>query len=127
MLVLRSCQYLAIKFCQDHPDVDREDALSEHCVCLCDDDNDSEMAMAVQHAFVPGVGSKSMKALLKRRPEHFSRTGEDHQTILEGMVATERALELVLELATTCETRTLVDADVCLLNIDDARDALKFY
>ena len=73
-----------------------EDALSKYCVCLCDDDNDSEMALACEHAFIPGVGSTSMKEVIKQKPMHFSRTGEDHQSVVEGMVATERALEVVL-------------------------------
>lgn len=117
-----SCNYLAQKFDRDG----LQDALSKYCVCLCDDDNDSEMALACEHAFIPGVGSASMKELIKKQPTHFSRTGEDNQTFTEGLVATERALELVLERAIDCGSRS-IDGDECLLRIDDAREALKYY
>lgn len=84
------------------------------------------MALACDHAFVPGVGSVSMKKLIQKDPMHFSRTGEDRQTIAEGMVATEQALELVLERATDCGRRDM-EVEECVLRIDDAHKALKVY
>lgn len=84
------------------------------------------MALACQHAFIPGVGSTSMKRLIQKHPEQFSRTGEDHQTIAEGLVATEQALELVLERATDCGSRDM-EVEECVLRIDDAHNALKEY
>jgi len=116
------CRYLANKF----SDGGDPDALSKRCVCLCDDDNDSEMALACHHAFIPGVGSASMKRLIQKYPAQFSRTGEDRQTIAEGLVATEHALELVLERATDCGSRDM-EVEECVLRIDDARNALKEY
>jgi hypothetical protein len=68
-------------------------------VCLCDDDNDLEMARACRHAYVPEVSSASMEAIIERHPEHF--------TVTRGMVggvdvsstdSTEAALSMVLEL-----------------------------
>jgi len=117
----QSCEHLAQKF---NGNKDGHDTLSKHCVCLCDDDNDSEMALACDHAFVPGAGSVSVKKLIQQDPTHFSRTGTDSQTIAEGMVATEQALELVLERATNCERRDM-EVEECALRIDDARNALK--
>jgi hypothetical protein len=83
---------LAEKFC---PEIDKGKLLSTHAVCLCDDDNDLEMAMACEHAYVPEVSSSSMLEVIRLHPDHFTQTcgeGEGHQ----GTVASETALSLVL-------------------------------
>jgi hypothetical protein len=70
--------------------------LSTHTVCLCDDDNDLEMALACQHAYIPEVSSTSMAEVISAHPDHFTQTcgvGEGH----EGAAATETALSLVLD------------------------------
>lgn len=88
------CQYLASKFLEKPSS---PELLSAHCICLCDDDNDLEMAMACQHAFIPGISSESMAKRLSDNPGHFSQTGgADHKGI-EGTLATEKALALALE------------------------------
>ena len=64
---------------------------------MCDDDNDLEMALACQHAFIPGVSSDSMAGVIANHPDHFSKTGEGHHDNVEGTIATEKALALILE------------------------------
>mgnify|MGYP003564428861 CR=1 FL=1 len=70
--------------------------MSKHCVCICDDDNDLEMAQACHHAYIPGVSSTSMADVIRKHPDHFTQTGTTHEGI-EGTIATEKALELVLK------------------------------
>jgi len=69
--------------------------LSSRAICLCDDDNDSEMALACQHAYVPGITSQSMAEIVQKNPNQITVTGKP-ATSAEGTVATEAALELVL-------------------------------
>ena len=75
----------------------KRDFLSAHCVCLCDDDNDLVMASVCQHAFLPGISSESMAKVVESDPEHFSQTGGSHHEGIEGTLATERGLSLVLQ------------------------------
>ena len=55
-----------------------------------------EMALACQHAFIPGVSSTSMADMIAKNPDHFSQTGEGHHDNIEGTIATEKALSLIL-------------------------------
>ena len=87
----RSCAYLAEKFCQVN-----DEALSKHAICLCDDDNDLEMALACSHAYIPDVSSDSMAEMIRKHPDQLTVTGGPGRE-LEGTHATEKALELVLE------------------------------
>jgi len=48
--------------------------LSKHAICICDDDNDLEMAMACSHAYLPSIGAKTMKEIVSRQPSHFTQT-----------------------------------------------------
>ena len=75
---------------------DRDKLLAQHCVCMCDDDNDLEMALACHHAFIPGVSSTSMADVITNNPDQFSQTGEGHHDNIEGTIATEKALSLIL-------------------------------
>jgi len=70
--------------------------MKEHTVCLCDDDNDLEMAMTCGHAYIPEVSSASMKEIIDRYPDHFSQTGGEG-TELSGPESTEVALKLILQ------------------------------
>mmetsp|Transcript_6765 Transcript_6765/g.8839 ORF Transcript_6765/g.8839 Transcript_6765/m.8839 type:complete len:389 (+) Transcript_6765:46-1212(+) len=85
------CVYLCKKFCSKEGAPD----LSSRAICLCDDDNDSEMALACQHAYVPGITSQSMAEIVQKNPNQITVTGKP-ATSAEGTVATEAALELVL-------------------------------
>lgn len=87
-----SCQYLATKLL-DAPIT----SLFVDCVCLCDDDNDLEMALACQHAFIPGISSESMAKIIANNPDHFSQTGGSKHEGIEGTIATEKALSLALK------------------------------
>jgi len=65
-------------------------------VCLCDDDNDLEMALACEHAYIPSITSTSMKKVIDENPGQFSVTCGDGD--VESMVkATEDALLLILD------------------------------
>jgi hypothetical protein len=68
--------------------------LSEQAVCLCDDDNDLEMAIACRHAYIPEISSSSMKELIHRHPEHFTQTGGEGVEV-SGTESTEAALLMV--------------------------------
>jgi hypothetical protein len=84
---------LAEKFC---PDANDETLLHDHAVCLCDDDNDIEMARACRHAYIPQITSENMAALIEKHPEHFTLTGEPGLA-KTGPAASEEALSLILE------------------------------
>lgn len=88
-----SCQYLAEKFC---PDKNDETLLRDHTVCLCDDDNDIEMASACRHAYIPDVTSQNMAATIEKFPEHFTITGGEGLG-KEGPAASEAALMKILD------------------------------
>lgn len=82
-----SCQYLAAKFeCDD---------LERDSVCLCDDDNDIEMAKACGHAYLPAVTSASLEQAISEDPNHFTKL-EDSK--IRGTRATDAALAMVLDL-----------------------------
>jgi hypothetical protein len=87
-----SCQYLAERFC---PDSEDETVLLDHTVCICDDDNDVQMASACRHAYIPAITSDHMAAAIKELPDHFSVTGSDHSKS-HGTASTEAALSLIL-------------------------------
>ena len=46
--------------------------LSHHALCLCDDDNDVEMALACHHAYLPDIASHSMRETIRHYPRHFT-------------------------------------------------------
>jgi hypothetical protein len=69
-------------------------SLSDNSVCLCDDDNDVEMALACSHAYVPSVSSDRMWATIQTHPGHFTVTLQAGQC--EGTLASEEALARVL-------------------------------
>ena len=71
-------------------------SLSQHAVCVCDDDNDLEMALACKHAFVPGISSESMAQVLMKNSDQITVTGGIGD-LDEGTGATERALDQVLK------------------------------
>ena len=94
-----SCQYVASKLLMNEgtdTTVSPADLLSNHCVCLCDDDNDLEMALACNHAYIPAVSSTSMEEVISSNPMHFSQTGGNNHNDFPT-VATEKALALVLQ------------------------------
>ena len=41
---------------------------------MCDDDNDLEMALACQHAYLPDIASDSMRDTIAKFPDHFTTT-----------------------------------------------------
>eukprot|EP00522_Entomoneis_paludosa_P001255 CAMPEP_0172472604 /NCGR_PEP_ID=MMETSP1065-20121228/68426_1 /TAXON_ID=265537 /ORGANISM="Amphiprora paludosa, Strain CCMP125" /LENGTH=409 /DNA_ID=CAMNT_0013230751 /DNA_START=115 /DNA_END=1344 /DNA_ORIENTATION=+ len=85
------CQYLMDKFPASHLP---KRTLKENALFLCDDDNDLEMAMACEHAYLPGISSKSMEELVAQDKSQFTLT---EQGEVAGTRATEAALALVLK------------------------------
>ena len=41
---------------------------------MCDDDNDLEMALGCQHAYLPDIASDSMRETIAKFPDHFTTT-----------------------------------------------------
>lgn len=66
--------------------------MREEAVCICDDDNDIEMALDCAHAFIPAMSSDTMAAIVARNPEKFTRT---FHSDLQSTKATEKALEII--------------------------------
>jgi hydroxymethylpyrimidine pyrophosphatase-like HAD family hydrolase len=87
------CQYLGEKL---FPDVPKDFILSKNSVCLCDDDNDIEMASAVRHAFIPSLHSKTMEQVIQKNQEHFTETYK-RDSSGSGTGASDLALRLILE------------------------------
>ena len=81
-----SCQYLAIKW---HVN------MGEESVCICDDDNDMEMAVACSHAFLPALTSASVEEFVQDNPSKFTLTFE--KGIVDSTRATDAALGLIAE------------------------------
>jgi hypothetical protein len=114
-----SCEYLARKLLGPEPTIMNTNStqvneeymgrnissmlLSSHSVCLCDDDNDIEMALACSHAYLPSISSIRMKDTVEQHPKHFTVTFENTQQhnhttdSIDYTLATEKALLLILE------------------------------
>lgn len=88
-----SCLYIAKKFFGASAE-DSVDFVSKHAVCLCDDDNDLEMALACSLAYIPEISSESMKRVIEMNPDHFTQTGGEGVE-LSGTDSTEAALLLI--------------------------------
>lgn len=118
---LCSCEYLAKKFLNNddnqksHSDDDATATsnriqhptlssllLSTQCLCICDDDNDIEMALACYHAYIPCITSNTMAQTIKEHSNHFtvtipsSQTNNDNDNV-DYTISTEMALHLVLQ------------------------------
>uniref|UniRef100_A0A7S3KXL4 Sucrose phosphatase-like domain-containing protein n=1 Tax=Amphora coffeiformis TaxID=265554 RepID=A0A7S3KXL4_9STRA len=79
------CEYLAMKLTGA--------SFAEHAVCMGDDDNDIEMALASRHAFIPTVTSDTMDEAISQHPGHFTAIRG-----VEDTMATEKALEALLKM-----------------------------
>ena len=86
---ITSCRYIAEVFCGS------SNLLSQKCVCMCDDDNDVEMALGCLHAYIPSVSSDSLLQTIEENPTQFTLTSE--QGRIEGTAATEAALSMILD------------------------------
>lgn len=87
-----SCQYLAERLIT----AEAETLLKNHCICLCDDDNDIEMALACHHAFLPSIASDSMRQTVIANPTQFTPANGAYH-----------ALQLALELISSPSTNQL--------------------
>lgn len=65
-------------------------------MCICDDDNDVDMALACSQAHVPAKTSNSMAETMRNNPTKFTQTCEQGIT---STAATEAALDLIVEKA----------------------------
>ena len=78
-----SCQYLANEL---------GFSLATNSVCICDDDNDVEMALACSHSYIPTLTSESMVDTLRKNKSDFTLTfGAD----IHSTAATEAALNSI--------------------------------
>ncbi|KAL7476775.1 hypothetical protein ACHAW6_002612 [Cyclotella cf. meneghiniana] len=103
------CAYLAQRFLaknssDDESVLSSSSLLKNRAFCLCDDDNDIEMALACRAAFLPSVTSESIRKRLEmqRDDDGVQQHGRLVVTedVDEGVVetrATERALEMILK------------------------------
>lgn len=66
--------------------------MSQSCVCLCDDDNDLEMAVSTLHAYIPNISSESMRRQIELQPSQFTVTDSKGN----GIEGTERSLDAIL-------------------------------
>jgi len=94
------CEYLAHHFSDvrrsaDSPHSTTDDYIMKRCICLCDDDNDLEMAMACGTVFLPSISSLSMKHAAKFFPDQIFIMENKKEGITETR-ATERALSHAL-------------------------------
>lgn len=71
--------------------------LGKHTICLCDDDNDIAMALACQHAVVPAATARSMEEAIRENPDQITLIADNGRGEADLTLATERALEVVLE------------------------------
>ena len=74
-----------------------DDVLLKQAICLCDDDNDLEMASACGSVFLPSVSSQSMAEAAKQNPDKIFITENEQERII-GTTATEHALMKASEL-----------------------------
>jgi len=97
-----SCEYLANKYIPNTI----KNPLGTSCVCICDDDNDLEMALACNHAYIPSITSSSMKNVIDNNPNQFTVTcdhkgeesGSGEEEDIGLMVkATEDALSRIIQ------------------------------
>jgi len=68
--------------------------MTTESVCICDDDNDIEMALACAQAYIPRLGSASMGDVVQRNPTKFIATFQEG---VEATAATEEALRLIYD------------------------------
>eukprot|EP00549_Striatella_unipunctata_P025651 CAMPEP_0118682626 /NCGR_PEP_ID=MMETSP0800-20121206/5584_1 /TAXON_ID=210618 ORGANISM="Striatella unipunctata, Strain CCMP2910" /NCGR_SAMPLE_ID=MMETSP0800 /ASSEMBLY_ACC=CAM_ASM_000638 /LENGTH=336 /DNA_ID=CAMNT_0006579025 /DNA_START=155 /DNA_END=1165 /DNA_ORIENTATION=- len=87
------CFYLAQRFLQSTD----EEVLSKHAVCMCDDDNDLEMAHACKHAYLPSIASESMAQAAEKSKDKFTLT---EQGTVAKTAATEAAIDILLGIVT---------------------------
>ena len=91
----------------DKPSLE-ENFVAKHAVCMCDDDNDLEMALACQHAYLPDIASDSMRNTIAKFPDHFTTTfryeksGDENEENAESIIVQETdASDLALSLIWT--------------------------
>jgi len=86
------CDYILRNFFPGGRDNDEFISLKSHACCLCDDDNDVEMALACRNAYLPSVTSESMRKLASENRNVIVTETEGR---IESL-ATEAALEMIL-------------------------------
>lgn len=64
---------------------------ADQAVCMCDDDNDLEMAAYVSHAYLPGMSAASVREAVAKDPSRFSVSSVD------GVEGTHEALCAIME------------------------------
>lgn len=95
----KCADYLVTRFLQSGEDGDAQQPISlkTHASCLCDDDNDIEMALACRAAYLPSVTSESIRSLVNNTQSGGTLVVTEDATngIIESL-ATEAALEAIM-------------------------------
>jgi len=98
--VFFSCEYLVQKYLHSKVNVSdntyKQKRFPHNWICLCDDDNDIEMAMFCHHAYIPSVTSESLKNIIDENPSHFT-VACDTEMQREEVLATDYALRIILD------------------------------
>ena len=90
--LLHSCQYIAKLI---------NVKMSTEAVCMCDDDNDIEMALACAQAYIPALTSTSLQKAINKHPNHFVQTFHEKANNTLPTIATDEALRLIIKRALT--------------------------
>ena len=69
--------------------------MSTESVCICDDDNDIEMALACSHAYIPALTSDTIEDTIRKNPTKFTQTFQ--QDVVTSTLATDAALQLIYD------------------------------
>jgi len=92
------CLYLASKFFPEDCKDATNDFLLNNAVCMCDDDNDLEMALACRHAYLPEISSQSMRETVDKFPDRFTITFRENEfDAVKETDASDLALSLIWE------------------------------
>ena len=78
-------------------------SLKTNAYCLCDDDNDVEMALACKAAYLPSVTSESIRKLVHQLQDSSSSSGgsSDNEVLDGKLVVTENASNGIVETLAT--------------------------
>lgn len=68
--------------------------MTTESVCICDDENDVEMALAASHSYIPSLTSKTLMETLSKNQSNFTKTFGPN---VSSTVATEIALNAIYE------------------------------
>ena len=93
-------EYLVQRFLrQNEEQQDESVSLKTHAYCLCDDDNDIEMALACKAAYLPSITSESIRRLVNSPSQGGGKlmVMDDADKGIVESLATEAALDAIIK------------------------------